>query len=42
MMKLEWYIARHVIGAILAVLLVVVGLDLVSALLDQLDDVDDH
>lgn len=42
MMKLEWYIARHVIGAILAVLLVVVGLDLVSALLDQLDDIDQH
>ncbi|PSL12558.1 lipopolysaccharide export system permease protein [Marinobacterium halophilum] len=38
MLRLEWYIARHVMGAILAVLLVVVGLDLVSALLDQLDD----
>jgi len=42
MMKLEWYIARHVIGAIFAVLLVVVGLDLVSALLDQLDDLNEH
>lgn len=39
MLRLEQYIARHVIGGILAVLLVVVGLDLVSALLDQLDDV---
>ncbi len=42
MLRLEWYIARHVMGAILAVLLVVVGLDLVSALLDQLDDVDER
>ncbi|GAA0795182.1 LPS export ABC transporter permease LptG [Marinobacterium sediminicola] len=42
MLRLEWYIARHVIGAILAVLLVVVGLDLVSALLDQLDALDDR
>ncbi|MBA4503539.1 LPS export ABC transporter permease LptG [Marinobacterium marinum] len=41
MLRLEWYIARHVMGAILAVLLVVVGLDLVSALLDQLDDVNE-
>lgn len=42
MLRLEWYIARHVMGAILAVLLVVVGLDLVSALLDQLDDVNEQ
>lgn len=42
MMRLEWYIARHVMGAILAVLLVVVGLDLVSAFLDQLDDLNDQ
>lgn len=41
MMKLEWYIARHVILAILAVLLVVVGLDFVSSLLDGLNDVDE-
>ncbi|MDY6890220.1 MAG: LPS export ABC transporter permease LptG [Pseudomonadota bacterium] len=42
MMKLERYIARQVLAAILAVLLVVVGLDLVSTLVDQLDDVDEH
>ena len=41
MMKLEWYIARHVILAILVVLLVVVGLDFVSSLLDGLNDVDE-
>jgi lipopolysaccharide export system permease protein len=42
MLRLDWYIARHVMGAILAVLLVVVGLDLVSAFLDQLDDLSEH
>lgn len=41
MLMLERYIGRHVLGAIMAVLLVVVGLDLISALLEQLDDVDD-
>lgn len=42
MMRLDMYIGRHILGAILAVLLIVVGLDLVSALLDQLEDVDDY
>lgn len=42
MLKLEWYIGRNILGAILGVLLVVVGLDLVSSLLDQLDDVDER
>ncbi|MBV0934126.1 LPS export ABC transporter permease LptG [Marinobacterium weihaiense] len=42
MLRLEWYITRHVMGAVFGVLLVVVGLDLVSALLDQLDDLTDQ
>lgn len=42
MIKLDLYIARNVVGAILSVLLVVVGLDLVSALLDHLDGLDDN
>jgi len=35
--RLELYIARHVLSAIAVVLLIVVGLDLLSALIDELD-----
>ena len=39
MNKLSAYIGINVIGAILLVLLLIVGLDVVSAIIDQLDDV---
>jgi len=39
MNKLSSYIGINVIGAILLVLLLIVGLDVVSAIIDQLDDV---
>ena len=39
MNKLSAYIGINVIGAILMVLLLIVGLDVVSAIIDQLDDV---
>ncbi len=42
MLRLDMYIGRHILSSILAVLLIVVGLDLVSAMLEQLDDVDDY
>ncbi|GGC06147.1 LPS export ABC transporter permease LptG [Marinobacterium zhoushanense] len=35
--RLELYIARHVLSAIAVVLLIVVGLDLLSALIDEMD-----
>lgn len=37
MSKLDWYIGKHVLGAILVVMLVVVGLDVLFALVDELD-----
>ncbi|ANG64167.1 LPS export ABC transporter permease LptG [Marinobacterium aestuarii] len=37
MRKLDWYIAQHVLGAIMVVMLVVVGLDLLFALVDEMD-----
>lgn len=40
--RLERYIGRHVLSAIAIVLLVVVGLDLLSALIDELDRIGDR
>ncbi|KEA64824.1 putative Permease [Marinobacterium lacunae] len=40
--RLELYIARHVLAAIAVVLLIVVGLDLLSALIDELDRLSDR
>lgn len=42
MSKIDLYIARHVLGAILAVVFIVVGLDLLFALVDQLEDSSDR
>ena len=42
MKKLDWYIAQHVIGAILVVMLVVVGLDLLFSLVDELDSLNER
>ncbi len=42
MKKLDWYIAQHVLGAIMVVMLVVVGLDLLFALVDELDSLNDR
>ncbi|UTW11701.1 LPS export ABC transporter permease LptG [Marinobacterium rhizophilum] len=42
MRKLDWYIAQHVLGAIMVVMLVVVGLDLLFALVDELDSLNDR
>ena len=41
MNRLDLYITRHVLGAILIVMLVIVGLDLLFALVDQLPDLND-
>ncbi|MGB0733078.1 MAG: LptF/LptG family permease, partial [Pontibacterium sp.] len=38
MNRLDWYIARHVLGSVIVVALVVVGLDLLFAFVDELPD----
>ncbi|MBB6522299.1 LPS export ABC transporter permease LptG [Pseudoteredinibacter isoporae] len=38
MLQLSWYIAKSVIGAVAMVLLVILALDVISALVDQLGD----
>lgn len=42
MTRLDWYITRHVLGAIFIVMLVIVGLDLLFSVLDQLADLTDN
>ncbi|MFC6671595.1 LPS export ABC transporter permease LptG [Marinobacterium aestuariivivens] len=42
MTRLDLYIARHVLGAILVVMLIVVGLDLLFSLVDELDSLNDR
>ncbi|GGO86187.1 LPS export ABC transporter permease LptG [Marinobacterium nitratireducens] len=42
MNKLDIYIGKHVLGAILVVMLIVVGLDLLFSLIDELDSVNER